>query len=175
MYARYRLRKRSPLLERFAENTFAQAAPERSTLKTEGSAYQWSDPVDERLMPIFFIRSGLCLVVDLQDCSPVPGKYWSPSRNRFIYRQFCKAKDKGQFHKEHSAEITFYETARRFLQKQSVDGKLPSMKLLKEERATLLRKRKGAQDTYRYYQNHKKELDTVRSNVDMILNRTQNR
>lgn len=49
------------------------------------------------------------------------------------------------------------------------------MKLLKEERATSLRKKKGAQDTYCYYQNHKKELDTVRSNVDMILDRTQNR
>lgn len=37
--------------------------------------------------------------------------------NKSVYQQFCKSKNKGQFRKEHSAEITLYETARKFLYK----------------------------------------------------------
>ena len=50
------------------------------------------------------------------------------------YQQFCKAKNKGQFRKEHTTEIALYEAARKFLKGQSTDGRLPSMKLLKAEK-----------------------------------------
>ena len=45
-----------------------------------------------------------------------------------------KAKNKGQFRQEHTAEIALYEAARKFLKEQSADGQLPSMKLLKAEK-----------------------------------------
>lgn len=89
--------------------------------------------------------------------------------NKSVYRQFCRAKHKGQFREEHSAEIALYESARKFLQGQSADGRLPSIKLLKAEKEQLLHKKKEARKTYHYYRDYQKELNTVCSNVDKIL------
>ena len=68
--------------------------------------------------------------------------------NKSVYRQFCRAKHKGQFREEHSAEIALYELARKFLQGQSADGRLPSIKLLKAEKEHLLQKKNETQKTY---------------------------
>ena len=62
--------------------------------------------------------------------------------NKSVYQQFCKAKNKGQFRKEHTTEIALYEAARKFLKSQSADCRLPSMKLLKVEKENLLRQKK---------------------------------
>ena len=45
------------------------------------------------------------------------------------------------------------------------------MKLLKEENEKLMKKKETVQETYRYRQDrdHQKELNTVRSNVNVIL------
>ena len=95
--------------------------------------------------------------------------------NKSVYRQFCRAKHKGQFREEHSAEIALYELARKFLQGQSADGRLPSIKLLKAEKEQLLHKKKEAQKTYHYYRDYQKELNTVCSNVDKILGQARTR
>lgn len=95
--------------------------------------------------------------------------------NKSVYQQFCKAKNKGQFRQEHSAEIALYETARKFLKEQSADGRLPSMKLLKAEKDNLLQRKKEAQKTYHYHRDYQKELNTVCSNVNMILGRPHDR
>ncbi|MBC5746033.1 rlx protein [Lachnospiraceae bacterium MD308] len=95
--------------------------------------------------------------------------------NKSVYQQFCKSKNKGQFRKEHSAEIILYETARKFLKEHSTDGKLPSMKLLKTEKEQLLQNKKQAQKNYHYYRDYKKELYTVCSNVDTILGHPHSR
>jgi len=49
------------------------------------------------------------------------------------------------------------------------------MKLLKAEKDNLLLQKKKAQKTYRYYRDYQKELNTVCSNVDMILGRPHSR
>ena len=95
--------------------------------------------------------------------------------NKPVYQKFVKAKNKGQFRQEHPTEIALYEAARRFLKKQSADGQLPSMKLLKAEKEKLLRQKKEAQKTYHYYQDYQKELNTVCSNVDKILGKPHTR
>jgi hypothetical protein len=95
--------------------------------------------------------------------------------NKSIYQQFCKSKNKGQFRKTHSTEISLYEAARKFLKEHSAEGKLPSMKLLKAEKTQLLQQKKEAQKTYHYYQDYKKELHTVCSNVNMILGQAHTR
>ena len=95
--------------------------------------------------------------------------------NKSVYRQFCRSKHKGQFREEHSAEIALYESARKFLQGQSADGRLPSIKLLKAEKEQLLHKKKEAQKTYHYYRDYQKELNTVCSNVDKILGQARAR
>ena len=95
--------------------------------------------------------------------------------NKSVYRQFCRAKHKGQFREEHPAEIALYESARKFLQGQSADGRLPSIKLLKAEKEQLLHKKKEARKTYHYYRDYQKELNTVCSNVDKILGQARAR
>lgn len=95
--------------------------------------------------------------------------------NKSVYQQFCQSKNKGQFRKKHSTEITLYESARKFLKEHSTDDKLPSMKLLKSGKEQLLKQKEQAQKTYHYYQDYKKELSTVCSNVDLILGQPHNR
>ncbi len=90
--------------------------------------------------------------------------------NKSVYAQFQKSINKGQFRKEHSSEITLYETARNFLKEHSVDRKMPSMKLLKAEKELLLEQKNNAQTRYQYYKVYQKELKTVCSNVSAILN-----
>ena len=95
--------------------------------------------------------------------------------NKSVYQQFCNSKRKGQFRKEHSVEIALYETARKFLKGYSADGKLSSMKLLKAEKEQLLQQKKEIQNTYHYYRDYLKELNTVCTNVDMILGQPRSR
>ena len=54
-----------------------------------------------------------------------------------IYSQFLRLKNKEQFRQEHSSEFALYDAAVKFLKEKSADGKLPSMKLLKEEKEKL--------------------------------------
>ena len=49
------------------------------------------------------------------------------------------------------------------------------MKLLKSEKEQLLQQKNEAQRTYHYYRDYQKELQTVRTNVDMILGQPHNR
>ena len=89
--------------------------------------------------------------------------------NKSIYSQFLKSKNKGQFRQEHSSELALYEAAVKFLKEKSGDGKLPSMKLLKEEKEKLLIQKKEAQEKYNYYRDYQKELDTVCTNIHSAL------
>lgn len=97
--------------------------------------------------------------------------------NKSVYGQFLKAKNKGKFRQEHAAEITLYETAARFLKEKSArdasagqaSGKLPSLKLLKEEKEKLMKNKEARQETYRQDRDRQKELSTVCSNVNAIL------
>lgn len=89
--------------------------------------------------------------------------------NKSVYTQFCSAGNKGKYRKEHSTEITLYETARKFLKEHSTDGKLPSLKQLKSEKAKLLKKKNEALETYHHCRDYQKELHTVCSNVDALL------
>ena len=101
-----------------------------------------------------------------------PGQYLA---NKSVYRQFCRSKHKGQFREEHSAEIALYESARKFLQGQSADGRLPALELLKAEKEQLLQKKKEDQKNYHYYRDYQRELNTVCSNVDKILGQARTR
>ena len=56
-----------------------------------------------------------------------------------------------------------------------MDGRLPSMKQLKAEKEQLLQQKEQAQKIYHYYQDYRKELSTVCSNVDLILGQTHSR
>lgn len=95
--------------------------------------------------------------------------------NRSAYQQFCKAKNKQEFRREHTTEIALYVTAWKFLKEQSADDRLPSLKHLKSEKEKLLQQKKAAQKAYHYYRDYQKELSMVRSNVDKILGQSHSR
>ena len=87
-----------------------------------------------------------------------------------------QTKDKGRFRREHAAEITLYETAARFLKEKAasdtdspIPGKLPSLKLLKEEKSELIQKKESEQAAYQRNRSRQKELNTVCTNVGAIL------
>ena len=89
--------------------------------------------------------------------------------NKSVYRQFVNSRNKKKFRQEHQAELTLYETARKFLKGQSEDGKLPSMKLLKEEKEKLAALKKSQQEAYHNLRDYEKELNTVRKNIETFL------
>ena len=95
--------------------------------------------------------------------------------NKSVYAQFLKSRNKGQFRQEHSSDIALYEAAVKFLREKSDDGKLPSMKLLKEEKEKLLNGKKEAQEKYHYYRDYQKELDTVCTNIHAALGQQHSR
>ena len=95
--------------------------------------------------------------------------------NKSVYRQFVKSRNKKKFRQEHPAELTLYETARKFLKGQSEDGKLPSMKLLKEEKEKLAAQKDSQKEAYRQLRKYEKELNTVRSNIKSFLGKSQSR
>lgn len=95
--------------------------------------------------------------------------------NKSVYRQFVNSRNKKKFRQEHQAELALYETARKFLKEQSEDGKLPSMKLLKEEKEKLAALKNSQQESYHNLRDYEKELNTVRTNVETFLGRDHSR
>lgn len=95
--------------------------------------------------------------------------------NKSVYRQFVNSRNKKKFRHEHQAELALYEAARKFLKAQSGDGKLPSMKLLKEEKEKLAALKNSQQEAYHNLRDYKKELNTVRINVETFLGRDHSR
>ena len=91
--------------------------------------------------------------------------------NKGTYRDMLKALNKKKFRLEHQAEIELYEAAVKFLKSQAPDGKIPSMKSLKQEKENLTIQRKAQQETYDYFKDYAGEMKTVCANVEAILGR----
>ena len=65
--------------------------------------------------------------------------------------------------------IAKYEEALRILKQHSPDGKFPTMKDLRTEKEQLTIQKDAQYDTYHYFRDYHKELQTVCANVDNIL------
>ena len=63
-----------------------------------------------------------------------------------------------------------YEEALQFLKQHSPDGKLPTMKDLRSEKELLVQQKSAQYETYQYFKDYHRELQTVCSNVENILN-----
>ena len=99
------------------------------------------------------------------------GQYYA---NKGIYGEFLKAKNKTAFRREHESEILLYEAARKQLKELSGEKKLPSMKLLKEEKAQLIQKKNALYEDYSLTRAKYRELQTADANAQSIL-KAQNR
>lgn len=95
--------------------------------------------------------------------------------NKSVYRQFINCRNKKKFRQEHQTELALYEAARKFLKEQSGGGKLPSMKLLKEEKGKLAALKNSQQEAYHNLRDYEKELNTVRTNVETFLGKSHGR
>lgn len=96
------------------------------------------------------------------------GQYFA---HKSVHAQFLKAKNKGKFRKEHSAELTLYDEAVKFLKAKNNGTQIPSMKALNAEKERLTTQKSAQYETYQYFKDYQKELRTVCTNVDSILDR----
>lgn len=96
------------------------------------------------------------------------GQYFT---SKSTYAELLKSDNKKSFRNEHISEITAYEEARDWLKAFYPDGKMLSLKSLKERKRKLQESIDSQKTVIHNCKNHCKELETVSANVDAILRR----
>lgn len=97
--------------------------------------------------------------------------------NKSLYSDYRKSRNKEKFYDDHRAELTLYESALRMLKEKSQGNKLPTLKMLREEKNRLTELQTVQREDFNARREHERELRTICSNVDIILgtSRVQNR
>lgn len=90
--------------------------------------------------------------------------------NKSIYSDYRKSRNKEKFYDDHRAELTLYESALRMLKEKSQGKKLPTLKMLREKKNHLIELQTAQRDEFNARREYERELRTVCSNVDIILN-----
>lgn len=93
--------------------------------------------------------------------------------NKSIYSDYRKSRNKEKFYDDHRAELTLYESALRILKEKSQGNKLPTLKMLREEKNRLTELQTMQRENFNARREHERELRTVCSNVDIILGTSQ--
>ena len=93
--------------------------------------------------------------------------------NKSIYADYRKSRNKEKFYDDHRAELTLYESALRILKEKSQGNKLPTLKMLREEKNRLTELQTMQREDFNARREHERELRTVCSNVDIILGTSQ--
>lgn len=93
--------------------------------------------------------------------------------NKSIYSDYRKSRNKEKFYDDHRAELTLYESALRILKEKSQGNKLPTLKMLREEKNRLTELQTMQREDFNARREHERELCTVCSNVDIILGTSQ--
>ena len=89
--------------------------------------------------------------------------------NKSIYFDYRKSRNKEKFYDDHRAELTLYESALRILREKSQGQKLPTLKMLREEKNRLTKLQTVQRDEFNTRREYERELRTVCSNVNIIL------
>lgn len=93
--------------------------------------------------------------------------------NKSICSDYRKSRNKEKFYDDHRAELTLYESALRILKEKSQGNKLPTLKMLREEKNRLTELQTMQREDFNARREHERELRTVCSNVDIILGTSQ--
>ena len=93
--------------------------------------------------------------------------------NKSIYADYRKSRNKEKFYDDHRAELTLYESALRILKEKSQGNKLPTLKMLHDEKNRLTELQTVQREDFNARREHERELRTVCSNVDIILGTSQ--
>ena len=92
-------------------------------------------------------------------------------RTKPVYDQYRQAKNKDRFRQEHESEIILYEASRNTLKAiQGNSGKLPNPNTLRAEYDKLTQEKDRLYQEYGKLKKQVKQLDTLKTNVDKILN-----
>ncbi len=94
------------------------------------------------------------------------GQYFA---NKSAYDAYRKSRNKSAYMESHRAEITLFEAARDNLQKLQTSKKLPSLKMLKEEKAALTQEKNQIYETYSSIKAKLQEMQIITQNVDAML------
>ena len=89
--------------------------------------------------------------------------------NKSIYSDYRKSRNKEKFYDNHRAELTLYESALRILKEKAQGKKLPTLKMLREEKNRLTELQTVQRDKFNTRREYERELRTVCSNVNIIL------
>lgn len=94
------------------------------------------------------------------------GQYFA---NKAIYAEYRKSKKSPKFYEEHRAEIALYESARDSLQEISGGEKLPSMKVLREEKDKLTAAKNTQYEAFQTARIEQREMQTIYTNIQQML------
>ena len=89
--------------------------------------------------------------------------------NKSIYFDYRKSRNKEKFYEDHRAELTLYESALRILKEKAQGKKLPTLKMLREEKSRMTALQSDQREEFNARREYERELRTVCSNVDIIL------
>lgn len=93
---------------------------------------------------------------------------YAKTRDVFAAYRKARPKDRAAFRTAHEAELLLHEAAKRAFDDLG-SKKLPTVKVLQEEYADLLAKKKAAYEDYKRLRKESQELQTVKANVDALL------
>ena len=105
----------------------------------------------------------------LREVQPLIKNISNYQRLKPVYDAFQKAKDKPGFKAKHEAELVIFEAARSTLLAMQGDEKLPSLKTLQAEQQRLLEEQQRLYDERAKLKKEVKQIETIKSNVDMFL------
>ena len=105
----------------------------------------------------------------LREVQPLIKNISNYQRLRPVYDAFQKAKDKPGFKAKHEAELVIFEASRSTLLAMQGDEKLPSLKTLQAQQQRLLDEQQRLYDERAKLKKEVKQIETIKSNVDMFL------
>ena len=105
----------------------------------------------------------------LREVQPLIKNISNYQRLKPVYDAFQKAKDKPGFKAKHEAELVIFEAARSTLLAMQGDEKLPSLKTLQAEQQRLLDEQQRLYDERAKLKKEVKQIETIKSNVDIFL------
>jgi len=90
------------------------------------------------------------------------------SKTRAVYVDYRKAGYSKKFRSAHESDILIHHAAKKYFDTLGLE-KLPSIKSLREEYASLLEQKKKAYTSYKQIRIEMRELQNVRANVEYLL------
>lgn len=90
------------------------------------------------------------------------------SKTRTVYTEYRKAGYSKKFRAEHEADILIHQAAKKYFDSLKVE-KLPTVKMLREEYASVLQEKRKAYAEYKQVRAEMRELQNVKANIDYLL------